>query len=173
MEKYSRDKIDVSYKLEWGIQQFKLLGIHFSVNLGEMPRLNHIKALEQCGKLLNSWKKRNLTLFGKITVIKTFIMSKFNNIFSRIPSSSAHFFKSITKMLFDYIWDNKPDKINRIQISQDYKNGDLRMVNTENFVHSLKLTWINRLLGSRNTPWVKLCQKSISDVKKLIIFGSE
>ena len=27
--KYSRDKIDVSYKLEWGIQQFNLLGIHF------------------------------------------------------------------------------------------------------------------------------------------------
>ena len=56
-KKYSIDKIDVSYKLEWGIQQFKLLGIHFSVNLDEMPQLNYVKALEQCHKLLNSWKK--------------------------------------------------------------------------------------------------------------------
>ena len=47
------------------------------------------------------------------------------------------------------------------------------MVSIENFVHSLKLTRINRLLGSEISPWVKLYQKSISDVKKLIIFGSE
>ena len=47
------------------------------------------------------------------------------------------------------------------------------MVNIENYVHCLKLTWINRLLGSRSSPWVNLCQKSISDVKNLIMFGSE
>ena len=43
------------------------------------------------------------------------------------------------------------------------------MVNIDYFVHSLKLTWINRLLGSRNYPWLKLCQKSVSDVNNLII----
>ena len=71
-----------------------------------MPQLNYVKALDQYDKLLNSWKKRNVTPFGKITVIKTFIMSKFNHIFSSIPSLPAHFFKTITKMPFDYIWDN-------------------------------------------------------------------
>ena len=79
------------------------------------------------------WKKRNLMPFGKITIIKTFILSKFNHIFTCSPSPSAHFYKSFTKMLYDFLWHNKPDKIKRIQISRDYKNGGLRMVNIENF----------------------------------------
>ena len=72
---------------------------------------------------------------GKITVIKTCIMSEFNHIFSSVPSP-AHFFKTFTNMHFQYIWDNRPDKIKCIQISQNYMNGCPRMVNVENFVHS-------------------------------------
>ena len=172
-KKHSREKINVSHNLEWGIHQFRLLGIHFSTNLDEMPMLNYSAALKQCDKLLMGWKKRNLTPFGKITIIKTFILSKFNHIFTCLPSPSAHFCKSFTKMLYDFLWDNKPDKIKRIQILQDYKNGGLRMVNIENFIHSLKLTWIKRLFVGKNSPWVLLSQVSISDINNLIVYGSE
>ena len=89
------DKIDVYYKLEWFIQLFKLLGIHFSINLEEMLKLNYLAALKQCDKLLNSWKKQNHTPFSKIIVIKTFISSKFNHIFSSIPSPAVHFFSKL------------------------------------------------------------------------------
>ena len=70
------------YVLEWGIQQF-------SINLEVMPMFNFLTALEQ-----------NLVPFGKITVIKTFILSIFNYIFSSILSPPATFFsKSLQKCL--------------------------------------------------------------------------
>ena len=75
-------------------------------------------------------------------------------------------------MLYDFLWDNKPDKIKRIHISQDYKNGGLRMVNIENFIHSLKLTWRKRLFLGKNSPWVLLSQVSIPDINNLIVYGS-
>ena len=76
-------------------------------------------------------------------------------------------------MLYDFLWDNKPDKIKRIQISQDYKNGGLRIVNIENFIHSLKLTWIKRLFVGKNSPWVLLSHVSIPDINNLIVYGSD
>ena len=171
-KKHSREKINVPHNLEWGIHQFRLLGIHFSTNHDEMPMLNYSAALKQCDKLLMGWKKRNLTPFGKINIIKNSILSKFNHIFTCLLSPSAHFYKSFTKTL-DFLWDNKPDKIKRIQISEDYKNGGLRMVNIENFIHSLKLTWIKRLFVGKNSPWVLLSQVSISDISNLIVYGSD
>ena len=48
--KHSRDKLNVSSKLEWGATSFKLLGITFSVNLNEIPSLNYPTALEKSKK---------------------------------------------------------------------------------------------------------------------------
>ena len=131
-KKHSREKINVPYNLEWGIHQFRLLIIHFSTNLDEMPMLNYSAALKQCDKHLMGWKKRNLTPFGKITIIKTFILSKFNHIFTCLPSLSAHFNKSFTQ--------------------KDYKNGGLRMVNIENFIHARALHWKPRIFKFLDSP---------------------
>ena len=71
--KHSKDKLNMSSKLEWGTTTFRLLGIIFSVNLNEIPSLNYTPALEKSKKILLNWKRRTLTPFGKITVLKTFI----------------------------------------------------------------------------------------------------
>ena len=45
--KYSREKLNVSSKLEWGSTTFSLLGIKFSVNLDDIPDLNYNSVLER------------------------------------------------------------------------------------------------------------------------------
>ena len=40
--------------------------------------------------------------------------------------------------MFNFIWDNKPDKISRDKITQDYCHGGLKMLEIEIFIHSLK-----------------------------------
>ena len=51
-----------------------------------MITLNYSKGLENSKKTLTFWSKQNLTPFGKIMVIKTFVLSKFNHLFMTIPS---------------------------------------------------------------------------------------
>ena len=139
---------------------FNLLGMIFSVDLNEMITLNYSKALENSRKTLTFWNKQNLTAFGKIMIIKTFVLSKFNHLFMTIPSPDNYFIKQLNSRLFAFLWDNKLDKIKREYVTQDYTNSGLRMVNIECFIESLKLTWMHRLFKSESLPWLQLLKKN-------------
>ena len=117
-KKFSRDKLSVSVKLHWGETEFTLLGITFSVTLKNMPQINYDKALLKAQNILNSWKRRKMSPLGKVTVVKTFIMTQFNHLFASIPLLTRDFIKHFNNFLYKYLWDQKPDKISRIQITR-------------------------------------------------------
>ena len=58
----------------------------------------------------------------------------------------------ITSHLFNYIWNNKPDKIKREVMYSDYPEGGLRVPNIDIKFKSLKLAWIARLICIRSGP---------------------
>ena len=82
----SKRMLKTSCNLKWGDSQFNLLGIHFSCNLSEMPNLNYENAIVKAKQIINSWRFRYLTPLGKITIIKTLILSKFTHLFMTIPT---------------------------------------------------------------------------------------
>ena len=74
-KKHSKDKLKVSVNLDWGKSEFVLLGITFNVNLAKMPETNLNSALNKAETQLKNWKVRRLTPIGKITVLKSLILS--------------------------------------------------------------------------------------------------
>ena len=70
-KKHSKDKLDVTARLEWGVSNFTLLGMEFSTDLEKIPEMNYDKIVIQASKILKSWQHRILTPIGKIAVIKT------------------------------------------------------------------------------------------------------
>ena len=50
-KKYSKDKLDVPIYLEWGCNNFTLLGINFDTNLDIMPEINYDKSLNKIKKI--------------------------------------------------------------------------------------------------------------------------
>ena len=120
-KKGCKDKIPCGMNLNWDSNQFTLLGIEFDTNLSKMPQLNYSKALVKVNEMLNTWKKRQLTALGKITVIKTLVMSKLNHLFISIPLPSDDFCKELSKTLYKFVLDDKPKKIKR-EIIQQKKN---------------------------------------------------
>ena len=71
-------------KIKW-CNEFKLLGIHFDVMLSNMQR-NFQIGIENVKKELHSWKFRFLTVFGKLTVIKTLCLPKLTHIVTVVPN---------------------------------------------------------------------------------------
>jgi len=65
--------------------------------------LNFAEKIRNLEKTLNSWKRRNLTLNGKINIVKTFGLSKliYNASVLVIPEK---YIKEIEKLIFDFIW---------------------------------------------------------------------
>ena len=172
-KKHSKDKLICNSKLDWGTTCFTLLGILFSVKLKNIPLMNFTKALEIAKKLLSDWKKRLLTPIGKITIIKTFVLPQFIHLFTSIPSPSKEFIKKLNEMFYNFIWDNKPDKIKRKYITQDHKNAGLRMVDLDTFIVSLKLSWIDRIVKSSRKDYIIIFEKSMSPLNKFLKMGMD
>jgi hypothetical protein len=70
-KKYSDQIICPNMKLNWSHENFKVLGIDFSLDLNCITDINFTKKIKEVKAILKSWQHRKLTLLGKITVIKT------------------------------------------------------------------------------------------------------
>ena len=112
--------------------KFDLLGVKFSINLDDMIHINYKYVMEKIEKILISWKFRNLTPIGRITVIKTLVIPKLNHLILTIPNPSVEFIIAFERKLFNFVWNNKPDKIKRNSVVQDYKNGGLKLIDFKN-----------------------------------------
>jgi hypothetical protein len=78
-KKYSNDTLGQHRNLSWGKTSFKLLGINFDVDLDKIVNINYNERILQIKKLFKIWSKRNLTVIGKITVVKTRILPVLNH----------------------------------------------------------------------------------------------
>ena len=77
-----------------------------------------------------------------------------------IPLPGKDFCENLSKKLYKFVWDDKPEKIKRGILSQSKVNGGLKMPNIANFIYSLKCFWIRRIIVSPTRPWVMLFESS-------------
>ena len=103
--------------------------------------------------LIGQWTKRLLTPIGRITVIKSILIAKLTHLFINLPNPNEQIIHQLQSDLFDFLWNKKPDKISRKQITQPYNNGGLNMIHLISFISSMKITWMKILLSS-NSIWV-------------------
>ena len=171
-EKNSQKKLCNDVKLAWGSTEFKLLGITFVTNLNQMPEKNYEPILGKITKTIKSWSNRMLTPIGKISVIKTILISKFVHHFQTLPNPPPQLIKKINKMLFEFIWDKKPDKISRTNLIQPKKHGGLDMIDLECFIKGLQINWVKKLLSNKNPLWKESESHLINCPERLLTFGS-
>ena len=139
-----------NYDLQWEKNEFTVLGVRFTKNLKDMVDLNYNAKLLEIRKLLLNWSKRLLTPLGRITVIKSLALSKINHFILTLPNPSTKIIDELEKMFYGYLWNKGPDKIKRAVAIQNYESGGLRMIEVDTFMKSLKLTWLKRILLTKN-----------------------
>lgn len=113
------------WKLEWGCTKFNLLGIEFSVELEKIVSLNYSVQIPKIKALIQQWKRRILTPFGRVTVVKTLLLPKLNHLFISLPSPDKEIISSLTNLFYEFIWNSKIDKVKRQLITQDYLKGGI------------------------------------------------
>ncbi len=72
---------------------------------------------------------RNLYVFGRVAVIKAHLESQLVYQLSVLPSPPKHFNQTVEKLLFKYIWNNKPDKVKRVSMFANKDEGGLNKPN--------------------------------------------
>ena len=169
----SKEKLNTNKIFNWDTQEFKLLGIHFSSNLANIPNLNYEKAIVEVESILKVWQKRLLTPFGKATILKTLVLPKFTHLFLSLPNPSGDFIKKFNSLIYNFIWNNKPEKISRNQLNMEYHQGGIKMIEINSFIKALKLTWIRKLYMTPESPWAHLTSFIVGSLDKIILFGPQ
>ena len=154
-------KLCLDLQLDW-VSKFTLLGINFHNNLENMDE-NFDNKIDEIEKLLNCWIYRTLTVYGKITVIKTLALSKLSHLALVLPDLDKKKLKIIENMFFKFLWGNKPDKVSRDHAKLSEKAGGLGLVDIKQFWESLKFSWFRRLVNS-NAFWPKILEISVQSI---------
>jgi len=114
-------------EITWqNLGKFTLLGIRYDLDQENFTDINYDLKLKEFENILNLWQTRNLTMYGKICIIKSLALSKLIHLFSSLPNPNDDFFKKMDKIAFNFVWNGKTERIKRTTMSNTYKNGDLK-----------------------------------------------
>ena len=138
--------------LIWTDGPVKYLG--FSISMDEQVACNvdWDDKMEKMQRLLDNWRKRNLTLFGRVMIIKSLALSQVVHLlmFNQVPPSII---TRLNKMFFRFLWKTKAERVRRCDVVRNCKDGGLKMIDIEKKVFSFRLRWLGRLVSDTNDIW--------------------
>lgn len=133
--------------------------------------MNFLPKLCEMKKLVASWSKRLLSPAGKITVIKSIILPKIIHLIIALPNPPSCYMKELEQLFFNFIWNNKPPRVAKKCITQNYEDGGLRMIDLNNLCTSLKITWIRRFLNYTSS-WKSLLLSTLPKIENIFLYGN-
>ena len=142
-------------KLKWCTDSFKYLGIWFNKSEPVMEYKNFRHRLDNIINQFKIWRQRDLSLKGKITIIRTLALSQLLYTTS-VLSIPEWVVKEANNLFYKFLWNNKPDKIRRDIITRDIESGGLKMVNLEAMIYAQKITWAKKLYKESNSKWANI-----------------
>ena len=161
---------DTFYGFSWK-RKIKILGIHFS-NDKPASDLNENweQRIENMKRLISLWEKRNLSLIGKVRIIKTFLISQIVYIMQALIIPEKVLTK-INQILFRFLWRKENcnrrafEKVKRSVVCSGLEKGGLKMLDVRQMQTSFILQWVLRLCqASENEKWACLPRKTLSNV---------
>ena len=138
-------------EIEW-VEKMKITGITFGNKSDENRKEDVEEAISKMQTQLQIWSGRNLSILGKIQIVKTFGISQILYISNMLPLNTEEI-RKVDKIISNFIWNNKPAKIRKTAMVADYAQGGLKFPNIEAQIKAQKIMWIKRFLVSPDHPW--------------------
>ena len=135
-----------------------------------MSKVNYEEKITNLGASLGCGELRRLSPLGKITVLKSLIVSQLTYISSPLPTNQCAI-SEVNTLFFKFLWDGKGDKIKRDIMLSDYEDGSIRMIDIRLFIQALKLSWVKKYLDKGNeAKWKLFFNVQLRDLSGDIIF---
>ena len=130
------------FGIKWPDEPIKALCVYFTYDQKLLKEKNFIERLDSVKNLINIWSSRGLSIYGKVTIIKSFLIPKFVYVCSILPTPKE-LVKELNRLLFKFLW-NSTDKVKRASVINEYEEGGLKMIDLECMVTFLRLAWLRR-----------------------------
>ena len=162
----SKNRRDMYHNFNWKTK-IKILGIFFST---EKPASaieeNYTTRIKAIKRLIAIWEKRDLSIMGKVLIVKTFLISQLVY-FMQAFIIPENILIEVNRLFYRFIWKKKNnnkkafEKIKRNVICSDYKDGGLKMIDLRAMQTSFILQWVPRLTSCETLYNWKILPRSI------------
>ena len=129
----------------------KILGVHFTYDIHAKQKLNINELISSIQLKLRIWRWRDLTIIGRIQIVKTFIIPIFLYRTSLI-SLDKEFVKEANKIIFDFIWKGK-DKVKRSALISDIEDGGLKAPHLNSIIETQRVLCCKKLANDQPSGW--------------------
>ena len=140
-------KLCPEFNINWKTDFVRLLGIFLCNDVMDMYKMNFEHKFDVSKTVVNIWHQRNLTMYGKGLIVKTFILSQWMYQITVLPVLGKEIDVRLNNIIFKFVWNNKPDKIKRKVICGNTDTGGLRYPNMSYYLKSTKIAWIKRIFS--------------------------
>ena len=152
-----KDPPDITSGISWlprgGLM--KILGIYFSSDKSPNALENNWNdKIEKIIKIIKNWEKRNLSLMGKVHIIKTFLLSQLIYVMQCLILP-LEVLKSINTIIFKFLWKKKFcnrrafEKVRRDVLCSDFEDGGLKMINVIDMQTSFVIKWFRNIYTNK------------------------
>jgi len=145
---------DTFFDFVWK-KQLKILGVYFSNDkCASMVAENWTNRLENVKRLIVVWEKRNLSIIGKICIVKTFLLSQFVYVMQALVVPDK-VLTELNCLLFRFLWRKKDcnrrafEKVKRTVVCNNFENGGLNMIDVRQMQVSFLLQWVVRCCNAQ------------------------
>ena len=159
---YEESRICPEIELQW-VTKVKLLGIVFNPLCLNITEENIQLKKEAILRIIGTWQTRNLTLAGKIVIVKSLLLSQITHILASLPSPRQETMKEIKNIFFNFVWGARRNPIKRMRLCQSIPENGLGMIDIESFIKSLKIKWVKRIVLGKNSTWLSLVPTKVGE----------
>ena len=128
----------------------KILVIHFAYDYRIKQNMNFDELIISIKDKLRVWRWRDLTIIGRIQIVKTFIIPIFLYRASMI-FLDKEFVNEANKIIFNFIWKGK-DKIKRLALISDIEDSGLKAPHLESIIKTQKILCCKQLAREQPMP---------------------
>ena len=119
-------------------------------------------------KLTNIWSSRVLSIFAKVTIIKSLLIPKLVYVSSLLPNP-AGIIKQVNHIMYTFLWKGK-DKVTRLSPIDNFEGGGIKMIDIDSVVKALRLAWLKRIFNDNESTWNIYLMHLLKDVGGSFIF---
>ena len=148
----------------------KILGVYFTYDQVLWKRLNFEGILKSIREKLHYWNWRNLTVLGRIQIIKTFAVPIF---MYRAGLVCIHkdIIKEVNKIFFNFIWKNGKDKVKHSVLKSDEEKGGLRAPHLESIVRTQRIMCCKKFAETQQRSWKIILSQYTKQVGGKLVFA--
>ena len=143
------------------VSSVKILGIYHSATK-QCSEENIAPIIKKIKNVTNSWRQRQLTIKGRITIAKALLISQLVYVASSIKIPKVDL-QMIQSLIMKFIWRGRPPKVAQSTLCLSIKQGGLKAPDVFKCYESLRLQWVKRMYTAEDSQWRILLQARIAE----------